>query len=129
MMTSITIFRNFFIENIFIYVSFHTQKYRIKPILIKEQAHIFIQILAISGTLINYLNRHCEREIMRLRYRERNSLDKLFSTKRFGISIRSILILYLRSFHSPFPSIFLFSDLPINASWLSEAGGGILLIY
>jgi hypothetical protein len=147
MITSIIIFRDFFIENIFFYVSSYAQKYRIKSILIKGQAYIFIQILVISGTLINYLNRHCEREIMGLRFRKRSNLNRLFSMKGSGINIRSVLIPRLLSLYPPLLFIFLSPDLPINVNWLNEADiiakkiahvkkagnysfrGGILLIY
>jgi hypothetical protein len=102
---NITISRDLFTENTFFYVSLYTQKYCIKSSLIKGQVHVLIRTLAISGTFINYLNRHCEHETVGLGFRERRNLDRLFSTKGFGTSIRSVLISRLLSPHLPLPSI------------------------
>ncbi len=115
-MTSITISRDPFTENTLFYVSPHAQKYCIKPTLTKGQVHVLIQTLAMSGTLISYLNRHCESETVGLGSRERSSSDRLFSTKGSGTSIRSVPIPRSLSPHPPLPSPLPSPDLSINAS-------------
>jgi hypothetical protein len=81
--------------------------------------HVLIQTLIISRTFINYLNKYCESETVELRSKKRNNSDRLFSTKRFGINIRSVPIPHSLSPYPPLPSTLPSPDLLTNAILLA----------